>query len=345
MVETIACSGIMLVCPSCFGRLELQEQGYFCPACNHSYPFVDGIPSFLSEPERTLVAFYENWHRDPHKGYNLQGIGKAIKSNPFIEENRWFFEKVLNTPFKRERFLKMLHRRMRKIEATARILDIGCGAGSPDVLRLGDCFGLDYCTGPLKGSIPASKYKMLVQGDATLLPFASEQFDCLVSSDVIGHIPMDKKERLFSEMSRVLKKGGLCGHIIETDGDNCANTFAKQYSDLYHKYFIEGIGGHFGLEPPSAVLQRFRSVGLEPIVVIKYFGYLRDMESFIALFDNEYREKSVFIKYILIIYKLLCRNFGVKILASVILGCLSWLIDMITPLNAADGILVLCKKK
>jgi ubiquinone/menaquinone biosynthesis C-methylase UbiE len=197
----------------------------------------------------------------------------------------------------------------------------------------------------MKNGISGKYYKMLVNCDATILPFESEQFDCVVSSDFIGHIPMEKKERLFSEMSRVLKRGGLSAHIIETDSDTFINKFTKKYPDLYQRYFIEGSGGHFGLEPPTVVLERFRSVGLMPLQVGTYFSYIRDIESFIALFDNEYKEKSVTLNNVLGFYKLLCRNFTIKIIATILMGGVSYLIDIITPINKAEGILVIAVKK
>lgn len=336
---------IPLICPSCRIILERSDEGFRCNACKMAYPDIEGVFSLLSESERNIVSFYEDWHQDPHKTYNLQGIGKPIRSHPFVERNRWIFEKILNTAFKRERFFAQLSKRLTKPKQHVRILDLGCGAGNPDVLKLGVCYGVDYCLEPLKAAIKQSGYQMVLQCDATLLPFESGQFDCIVSSDFIGHIPPEKKESLFSEMSRVLNKGGLCAHVIETDSDTFINDFAKKYQNLYQKYFIEGIGGHFGLERPSLVIERFRKAGLEPIVVIKYFSYLRDIETFIALFDNEYKEKSRLLKLVLGFYKLLCRNFVIKIFASVILGWMSCLIDALAALNSAEGILVLCRKK
>jgi ubiquinone/menaquinone biosynthesis C-methylase UbiE len=46
----------------------------------------------------------------------------------------------------------------------------------------------------------------LVQGSAFALPFGDQTFDCLISQEVIEHLPYN--EGLFDEMSRVLKPGG-----------------------------------------------------------------------------------------------------------------------------------------
>jgi len=45
-----------------------------------------------------------------------------------------------------------------------------------------------------------------VRGSAFALPFVDETFDCVISSQVIEHIPYD--EVLYREIDRVLKPGG-----------------------------------------------------------------------------------------------------------------------------------------
>ena len=52
------------------------------------------------------------------------------------------------------------------------------------------------------------RYKMpLVRGSAFALPFSDQSFDCLISQEVIEHLPYD--EVLFTEMRRVLRPGGV----------------------------------------------------------------------------------------------------------------------------------------
>ena len=47
----------------------------------------------------------------------------------------------------------------------------------------------------------------LVRGSAFALPFADNSFDCVVSQEVIEHLPYD--EGIFEDMRRVLKPGGI----------------------------------------------------------------------------------------------------------------------------------------
>jgi SAM-dependent methyltransferase len=53
-----------------------------------------------------------------------------------------------------------------------------------------------------------------VMQDVTRTTFADESFDLIVSSDVLEHVP--DLERAFSEMRRVLKRGGACVFTVPT---------------------------------------------------------------------------------------------------------------------------------
>jgi dolichol-phosphate mannosyltransferase len=84
-----------------------------------------------------------------------------------------------------------------------RTLDIGCGS-SVIIQSLNNAVGMDVNPGKLRFlrrySIP------ILRGSAFALPFKNSSFDCVISSQVIEHIPFD--ESLFSEMRRVLAPGG-----------------------------------------------------------------------------------------------------------------------------------------
>ena len=83
-------------------------------------------------------------------------------------------------------------------------LDAGCGS-SMIVQSLTNVIALDYSFAKTRFlrhfSIPA------VRASAFALPFRDETFDCVVSSQVIEHIPRDQV--LFDEMWRVLRPGGM----------------------------------------------------------------------------------------------------------------------------------------
>jgi dolichol-phosphate mannosyltransferase len=85
-----------------------------------------------------------------------------------------------------------------------RVLDIGCGS-SVIIQSLNNAVGMDVSMGKLR--FLRGRGIELVRGSAFALPFGDGVFDCVISSQVIEHIPYD--ELLFSDMDRVLRPGGL----------------------------------------------------------------------------------------------------------------------------------------
>ena len=135
-------------------------------------------------------------------------------------------------------------------------------------------------------------YSAVVHTSITGLPFPSDYFDAVVSSDVLGHIPTGEKTKAFSEMHRVLKKGGLMVHsAIETDSDNIWFRFAKKYPKLFQHHHIDK-HGHTGLEMPSNMLSRCRVLGFDVLKVGKINAVILSPDAIISWFDNEYREKN-----------------------------------------------------
>jgi ubiquinone/menaquinone biosynthesis C-methylase UbiE len=88
--------------------------------------------------------------------------------------------------------------------AGSRCLDIGCGS-SRIISSLDRAVGADISLRKLRW---ARKYgRPLVNASIFELPFSDGAFDCVISSEIIEHIPADEKP--FLEMRRVLKEGGL----------------------------------------------------------------------------------------------------------------------------------------
>jgi len=83
-------------------------------------------------------------------------------------------------------------------------LDIGCGS-SLIIQSLNDAVALEFNFAKVRflhhRGVPVA------HGSAFALPFKDNSFDCVISSQVIEHIPFD--EVLFTEMRRVLRPGGM----------------------------------------------------------------------------------------------------------------------------------------
>ncbi|HJU12166.1 MAG TPA: glycosyltransferase [Candidatus Binataceae bacterium] len=84
-----------------------------------------------------------------------------------------------------------------------RVLDAGCGS-SVIIQSLNNAVGMDMSLGKLR--FLRRRGIELVRGSAFTLPFRDRAFDCVISSQVIEHIPYD--DELFREMDRVLRPGG-----------------------------------------------------------------------------------------------------------------------------------------
>ncbi|MEA3364479.1 MAG: methyltransferase domain-containing protein [Candidatus Hydrogenedentes bacterium] len=94
---------------------------------------------------------------------------------------------------------------VRFAETDARILDVGCGSGR-FIADLSSGFGVDIR--PEKLRYMRSFNPLLVAADGLSLPFPDQSFECVVSSEVIEHIP-NENGRFIDELTRVLKPGGV----------------------------------------------------------------------------------------------------------------------------------------
>lgn len=108
-----------------------------------------------------------------------------------------------------------------KIHPSHKVLDIGCGEGrhtlftrffTPADLVIGiDINCQDVQQARMKeddfgASISVSKHSCYLAGDALKLPFCDQQFDIIICSEVLEHIP--NYTQVLCEIDRVLKPGG-----------------------------------------------------------------------------------------------------------------------------------------
>lgn len=223
-----------------------------------------------------------------------------------------------------------------------KILDLGCGKGNIFYTVSGYIAGIDLDFNVL---LKAKEiYEYVIQADAVRLPFLDGTFDYVVSQDLLGHIPHNKKDILLSEIYRVLKKGGKTIHYIETDGKNLLEKLARRYPLLYNRYFIEQ-DGHYGLEPPSMIMARFKDAGFRVIEERRWaFTFLRFPKEYIKRFDNEYTTSSPLFAAIVDISKVIQRAYILERTAEAVITIISQILERFIPCDNASGMYVCYEK-
>ena len=138
------------------------------------------------------------------------------------------------------------------------LLDLGCGAGLLALLKRKHVFlaGVDL-SDVCAAAARRNGYDLAVQATLGALPFADARFDYVTSLDVLGHVPMEDKDRVLDEIRRVLKPGGVTLHGIE-----CRDVEERGYEDMDDetlRRFVE-VDGHVGLEDEASQAKRFERV-------------------------------------------------------------------------------------
>ncbi|WP_311136446.1 class I SAM-dependent methyltransferase [Natronosalvus halobius] len=120
----------------------------------------------------------------------------------------------------------VLERFLDSLEDPRRVLDAGCGQGTPVLSRLAEtttAVGLDFSReqlGLATGNAPEAGH---VQGDMTALPLEESSFDAVVAYWSLIHVPLDEHRTVVEEFKRVLRPGGrllLCEGTNAWTGEN-----------------------------------------------------------------------------------------------------------------------------
>ncbi len=149
-----------------------------------------------------------------------------------------------------------------------RVIDMGCGAGRHafEMYRRGaDVIAFDQDAQELAGvgdlfeamreagEAPEGARADITQGDALALPFADGEFDRVVASEVLEHIPDD--ERAISELVRVLRPGGTMAVTVPRW---LPEKICWALSDAYHE--VEG--GHVRIYTDTDLIGKLTAAGM-----------------------------------------------------------------------------------
>jgi SAM-dependent methyltransferase len=157
------------------------------------------------------------------------------------------------------------------LRAGDRVLDVGAGFGRHvfECARRGaDVVALDHAEDEVvetratlgamvaAGEIDLARFKGVLRGDATRLPFADDAFDVVITSEVLEHIQDDVAA--IAEMVRVLKPGG---HFAATVPAWFPEKVNWMLSDEYHA--PKSVGGHVRIYSATELSAKLRTAGLD----------------------------------------------------------------------------------
>ena len=303
------------VCPECHAPLSLSVERAQCSGCAQEYPIRDDIVLFAQPDDFYEGTFVQTW-----------GQGNRL----------WWWIK--------ERMVSRWRYLLRWVPPQASVmLDVGCGGGNMLIKRQEHYMvGIDLSWASLKSA--AQVYDEVYGANIAQLPFENGSFDCVLSLDVLGHIPPEQKDRAVAEMFRVLRSGGRTIHYIETAGLNRFQAFAQSHPRLYQRYFID-LDGHYGLELPSQAISRFRDIGFVPLTETGIeVGVIRSLREYLKRFDNQYRSKSRWISWSVRLYRLLGCNPITRYSIEAVLAAVMNVGQAVMPLDSADSIFVCYEK-
>jgi SAM-dependent methyltransferase len=328
---------VQLVCPACKVAIVTAGEGWRCPRCARPFTRNQGILSFLTPEERFNESVYE--------AAQIAAWTTSARLRDRIRTSRWLSlanAVRIRCSLSGRRDRLFLDEMKPGASPDRLILDLGCGGGRHYFCEYGTVIGVDPVLPLLQ--MAAGLYREVYQTSGFKLPFADGSFDYVVSSDVLGHISAENKEALFGEIHRVLKPGGRTVHCSEADASNAWFRFAHRYPELFAIYFVDR-PGHIGLERPSRIRQRFLDHGFREIAFKRLNSWIQEPGTLVALFDNEYAQRSTWIRACVAVDRVLMSHFLIREGLNFLLEPCAKIEDWLTPIDNTSGALIVYEKK
>ena len=219
------------------------------------------------------------------------------------------------------------------------ILDAGCGGGRPVLTAIGRVTGLE----PIAELAAQARgiYPEVVESFAEKMPFPDGRFDAVVSTDILGHIPVPIKDAVMSEMFRVLKPGGVTLHLAEADSDGWMARIAKREPGPYRNTWVES-PDHRAMETAAVQMDRFRRAGF---VIEKARPYMPILPAagFIYASLKEHRRLPAWLKLVRFFDSLVAGNESLCEIINVVLTPLAF-VNLFARVESGLGLIIKARK-
>ena len=106
---------------------------------------------------------------------------------------------------------KVLDAFLEELPADARVLDAGCGPGTPRLSALSDrmsAVGLDFSRAQLELARENAPAAALLRGDMSQLPVREGTVDAITALHSLIHVPLEDHQAVIDEFARALGPGG-----------------------------------------------------------------------------------------------------------------------------------------
>jgi ubiquinone/menaquinone biosynthesis C-methylase UbiE len=152
------------------------------------------------------------------------------------------------------RDVDIVDRFLTPIPASARILDAGCGQGTPVLRQLGataTAVGVDFSRGQLTLATENAPGAALTQGDMTGLPFRDDAFDAVTAYHSLIHVPPEDHQTVVDEFARVLRPGG---RLLVSEGP-------EEWSGTNSNWLESGVEMQWAIAGADATREQLRTAG------------------------------------------------------------------------------------
>jgi ubiquinone/menaquinone biosynthesis C-methylase UbiE len=162
------------------------------------------------------------------------------------------------------------------LKAGQRVLDVACGTGIPSLIAApmvmpgGTITGVDLAPGMIELAKKKAEQKQIKnvefkEADGESLPFQDGTFDVILCNHGLVH--MTDKQKVLSEMRRVLKKGGVLGLTVWSTPDKTVplGIIAKTIMQLWPASIVPGAPNWFEFGPDGAIEKLLSDNGFSDI--------------------------------------------------------------------------------